>query len=308
MNGVPVVNTSQNLVGEVIDLSTEIALVTPTDTPLYTVLASRGKIVPAKDITVTWREKSLDASRGTVIEGAEAGSAIKSSRSLISNLCQIMEKVTTVSGTERSLAVLGIGDMFNSEVQDRLIETKRDCEWYFLQGTKTSESGATPRQMGGLLNLVNSANVINLADGGRGANAGKLVENDFLDSLQSIWSAGSQGEYFCFVNAKGKRAINDLLKNSTSTRYVAEAGINTLGIIVNKIETDFGIVNLVLDRYMPTGSFLTVDIDMVEIAELRSAFYEDLAKTGDYSKGHVVVENSIKLLNSYSGAKMIGLA
>jgi hypothetical protein len=302
-----IVNQNQNLLGEVIDLATEIALVSPTDTPLYTILASRGLIVPAKDISVTWREKTLDQSIGTILEGAEAGASIKSTRGLISNLCQIMEKVTSVSGTERSLAILGIGDEFNAEVQDRLIETKRDCEWYFLQGTKTAESGATPRQMNGLLNMVNATNVIDLSNGSRTGFVGKLQENDFLDSLQSIWNSGSQGEYFTFVNAHAKRAINDLLKTSTSTRYMATSGENTMGIIVNKIETDFGVINLVLDRYMPTTSVLTVDMDMVQIAELRSAFYEDLAKTGDYSKGHVVVENSIKLLNSYSGAKLINL-
>lgn len=302
------VDTKTNLAGEVIDLSTEIAVVSPSDTPLYTILASRGKIVPASDITVTWREKALNSSRGTVLEGAEAGNAIKSTRTLLSNYCQIMEKVTSVSGTERALALKGIGDILNSEVTDRLIEAKRDCEWYFLQGTKTAENGATPRQMAGLINLVNPANVIDLAAAGRNANVGKLLEADILDHLQSIWASGSQGEYFMFVNSKAKRAINEILKTSTTTRQVIEAGGNTLGITVNKIETDFGTVNIVLDRYMPAGTILTVDIDSVEIAELRPAFYADLAKTGDYSKGHVVVENSIKLLNSYSGAKMIGLA
>lgn len=45
--------------GEVLDLSEQIALTSPTDTPLSTLILGRGAVVPAKDITVTWRERKL---------------------------------------------------------------------------------------------------------------------------------------------------------------------------------------------------------------------------------------------------------
>ena len=85
---------------------------------------------------------------------------ITSTRGSLNNVCQIIEKVTQVSGTARALHPKGVGDTFDAEVQDRLIETKRDLEWYFLNGTKTLESDSTPRQMAGLMNLVNEANVV----------------------------------------------------------------------------------------------------------------------------------------------------
>lgn len=44
------------LENEVVDLREEIALTSPTDTPLTTLLMGRGAVVPATDITVTWRE------------------------------------------------------------------------------------------------------------------------------------------------------------------------------------------------------------------------------------------------------------
>lgn len=299
-------NGTKRLAGEVIDLSSEIALVSPLDTPLYTMLANRGQIVQAKDITVTWREKQLDETRGTLIkEGAEAGSPIHSTRSMLSNLCQIMEKVTSVSGTTRAIGYKDIGDEFTAEVNDRLIECKRDCEYYFLNGVKHVEDETHPRQMDGLLNLVNSNNVIDLS--AKTTGKGVITEADYLDALQLMWEKGSQGEYFSFVNAKGKRAVNDFLKSNANARIVSTVGDNSYGIMVNRIETDFGIINMVLDRYMPVDQILNVDINNVQIAELRPAFFEELAKTGDYTKGHVVCENTIKLLNSYSGSKLIGL-
>lgn len=92
------------LENEVVDLTEEIKQTSPTDTPLTTLLMSRGQVVPAKDITVTWREKELNSERGTLkLEGSEAGEVITSSRKTLSNVCQIIEKVTQVSGTARSL-------------------------------------------------------------------------------------------------------------------------------------------------------------------------------------------------------------
>lgn len=292
--------------GELIDLSEEIALVSPTDTPLYTLLAGRGQIVKANDITVTWREKELNQTRGQLIlEGAEAGSPINSTRYMRSNICQILEKVVSVSGTVRALAAKGIGDEFNAEVQDRLVELKRDVEWYFLNGVKTLENGSTPRQMDGLLNQVSAETTKDLS--AKSANAGKLEENDILDVLQASWARGAGGSFYAFLNAGEKRIVNDLIKHSSNTRLIAENGENVLGVRVSQVDSDFGTVNFVLNRHMPAGTILIVDLDLVEIAELRPAFYEDLAKTGDYSKGHIIVENTIKLLNQYAGGKIIGI-
>ena len=290
------------LANEVVDLAEEIKLVSPTDTPLTTLLMGRGQVVPATDITVTWREKQLNQQRGTLkVEGSEAGTPIQSTRGSLSNLCQIMEKVTQVSGTAQALNPKGIGNSFESEVNDRLIETKRDMEWYFLNGTKTEENDSTPRQMNGLVNLVNSGNVIDCT--------GKaLTEDTIIDGMQKIWEAGAQGEYFAFVNAGVKRIVNNLLKQGVNVKVSADNSLNqTMGITVQRIESDFGVINMVLDRHMDANTFLAVDLDCVEIAELRGTFYEDLPKSGDYFKGHILNESTIKLLNSHAGMKITGI-
>lgn len=293
------IKRSDFLENEVVDLTEEIKLVSPTDTPLTTMLMSRGQVEKATDITVTWRERELNSDRGTLkLEGAEAGEVITSTRGSLSNVCQIIEKVTQVSGTAQALQPKGISNVFEAEVQDRLKETKRDLEWYFLNGAKALESDSTPRQMNGLINLVNAGNVVTNAT---------LTEEKFLDAFQKMWEHGAQGEYFAFVNASMKRAINDLAKAGGNVRWVLDNGsiANTFGIGVSKIVTDFGEVNLVLDRYMADKNILAVDLDEVRIAELRPTFYEDLPKAGDYHKGHVINESTIKLLNSYAGAKIV---
>lgn len=285
---------------EVVDLAEEIKLISPTDTPLTTMLMGRDQLEKATDITVTWRERELNSERGTLkLEGADAGNPINSTRGSLSNVCQIIEKVTQVSGTAQALQPKGISNVFDAEVKDRLVETKRDLEWYFLNGVKTLESDNTPRQMAGLINLVNANNVVNATE--------SLIEDNILDALQKMWDHGAQGEYYAFVNATMKRAINTLAKAGNNVRWVVDNGsiTNAYGIGVSKIVTDFGEVNLVLDRYMADKTILTLDLDEVRIAELRPTFYEDLPKAGDYHKGHVINESTIKLLNSYAGSKII---
>ena len=138
------------LENEVVDLTEEIKLVSPTDTPLTTMLMGRGQIEKATDITVTWRERELNSDRGTLkLEGAEAGNVITSTRGSLSNVCQIIEKVTQVSGTARAIQPKGINDVFEAEVQDRLKETKRDLEWYFPYHTRQMQGKkqCTPLQV-----------------------------------------------------------------------------------------------------------------------------------------------------------------
>lgn len=289
------------LENEVVDLREEIALVSPTDTPLTTLLMGRGATVPATDITVTWRERKLNETRGTLKkEGAEAGDPIKSSRGTLSNVCQIIEKVTQVSGTAEKLNPKGIGSSFNAEVADRLIEAKRDLEWYFLNGVRAEETESVPRQMNGLINLVNAENVIDATAG--------LTENLMLDAMQKMWDHGSQGEYYTFVNAGVKRKLNELFKNGQNVRINIENGIAQVqGVTVQRVESDFGVLNLVLNRHVDAKTMLILDLDQVQIAELRGTFFEMLPKSGDYHKGHILNESTIKLLNSYSGAKIINI-
>ena len=295
------VKRSDFLANEVVDLREEIALTSPTDTPLTTLLMGRGSVVPATDITVTWRERQLNDAIGTLkVEGAESGEAIKSGRSTLSNVCQIIEKVTQVSGTAQALNPKGVGKSFEAEIADRLLETKRDLEWYFLNGTKATESGMTPRQMNGLVNLVNSGNVVDATEG--------LTEELMLNAMQKMWDHGSQGEYYTFVNAGTKRLINKLITTGANIRVNTSNGLNqVMGITVQKIESDFGTLNMVLDRHMDASTMLIVDLDQVEIAELRGTFFEMLPKAGDYFKGHILNESTIKLLNSYAGAKLTNI-
>lgn len=289
---------SNLLPGQVVDLKEEVALISPTDTPLSTMLMQLGRIVPATDITVTWMEKELNKLGASNLkkEGAEASEFSSTRRTQKSNLCQIMEVGTKVSGTVQALNPAGVEDVYVSEINDRMIELKVGTEHYFINGVKASETESTPRQMDGLMSLAHQIST-----------AGELTEDLLIDGMEVMYNAGVNGDVYLFCNAKIKRAINAIAKDANSTMFLAGAGENAYGILVQKIETDFGTINIVMDRHMANGEMLLIDLNEVEIAELRPAFYEALPKTGDYFIGHVLQENTIKLLNSKAGVAFKGV-
>lgn len=292
------------LPGELQDLTKEIALISPTDTPLTTLLYSMGKTVGATDITVSWRERDLhkpsSVLENLMLEGAEAPDSIHSTREMKSNICQIMSKATSISGTLNALNPYGIGNEYANEIADRLLELKRDMEYFFISGTKAVESGETPRQMNGLMNLVGHS--IDLT-------SSELTEDILIDAMQKMWECGVSSEnIYAFCGATTKRKINKLLADNSSTRIAAQLGQrHPLGIMVDKLVSDFGDFNLVLNRHMPKDAILIVDLNEVEIATLRPVFFQELAKTGDYTKGQIITENTIKLLNSKAGVKIINI-
>ena len=292
------------LQGELLDLTSEIALISPTDTPLTTLLYSMGKTVGATDITVSWREKELHKPSSVLtnlmLEGAEAPESVHSTRRMLSNICQIMSKATSVSGTLNALNPHGIGNEFANEIADRLLELKRDMEYFFISGTKATESGSTARQMNGLMNLVGHSIDVE---------SGDLTEEILVDAMQKMWECGVSSEnIYAFCGATVKRKINKLLANNASTRIAAELGQrHPLGIMVDRLVSDFGDFNLVLNRHMPENAILIVDLNEVEIATLRPVFFQELAKTGDYTKGQIITENTIKLLNSKAGVKIVNI-
>ncbi|MBC2370157.1 DUF5309 domain-containing protein [Listeria booriae] len=285
---------------ENIDLSTAIAYASPIDTPFTTLVMQNGLVAPANATKVTWREAALDETRkGPKLEGADASNITKTSRKEISNNQQIFERTAEVSGSLSAIQVIGVqGGELASEINDRMIETKLDMEWYFLQGTKADESGATPRQMNGLVNLINPDNKFSVADTG-----GLLAVDDLVKAFRLPWEKGAGGDKIIMTGATVKEHINKLFKADKGVTIPAmQGGGNIVGLTADRIYTDFGTGNIILNRHIPAEMILVFDLSNVKVRPLRDAKAEELAKTGDSSRHMVVGEYSLEFKNSFAGA------
>lgn len=59
--------------------------------------------------------------------------------------------------------------------------------------------------------------------------------------------------------------------------------------------TNFGVVNVVLSRYIPKENIVLFNDGYIDLVALRDSHFEPLAKTGDSVKGQVVVEYPLKV-------------
>ena len=84
---------------------------------------------------------------------------------------------------------------------------------------------------------------------------------------------------------------NSSIKQYLSTIYASQAGFNlpdsrnTGGVNLTSIETDFGPVRILIDRFMPAGVLLGADISCIrpveqDVPDKGNFFREPLSKTG----------------------------
>lgn len=275
---------------ENIDLSKEIALVAPTDTPFTTLLMNKKLVETAGSVTINWREKTLDDTADiSKVEGHTPDTFVSSGRAEKSNIMEIFSKAVQVSGSAQASNITGINDLFASEISDRLIELKVNIEKKMLAPSNYNDGSTEPfiRRMKSIFEQVHPDNVVEIETA--------PTQNDFKAVVKKLWDAGlGSNEFYCFVNADYKEIIDGFYANQINYNMP----MDTFGFVANKVITNYGIVNVVLNRHMPVDKILVVDPAYLRLVYLRKPAFEMLAKDGDYIKGMVITECSLKVLNS----------
>ena len=279
--------TTDLTASENIDLTEEISLIAPADTPLFSFLMQKGLHDKATGKVVSWRERTLATDLDlSAVEGADATEFNKSGRAEKNNQQELFINPVAISGTALASEITGVSDLMAEEVNDRLTELKVAIEKSILNG-KLKDGSTTPfkRKMQGLQNFVTADNKVKNAT---------LTEKALKDTVKKLWDNGlGSNEFYALVNADLKEEIDKIYKDSY--HYVAET--NEFGIVVTKINTNYGVINLILDRHMDTDKIIVFDPEFIRLSFLRQPQFEELGKTGDSEKGQVLSEVSLKVLN-----------
>ncbi len=280
------IKTSNFTTNENIDLSKEISLVAPTDTPFYTFLLGKNLWDETGSKIATWREKTLDSTENvSVPEGSDLTNIVASSRAEKNNICEIFMKGVEVSGSAEASTITGIPSLLNSEIQDRLIEMKINVEKKLISGTR-NDGSATPfvRKMDGLMAFALTDNTVSNAS---------LTEVKFKETVKKLWTNGLGGDFIGMMNADLKETIDGIYDGKYS--YIAQESL--FGLVTRTIQTNYGNVTLVLNRHMPVDKIAIFDPAYFRVTYLRKPFFETLAKTGDSVKGQVITECTLKCMN-----------
>lgn len=311
---------SPNYVGELFAL-------TPTDTPLLSAIGglTGGQSV---DTTIfTWQTYDLrepDANRQR-LEGADAPNAEARVRQNALNVVEIHQEALSITYTREaatgqfaatgsavptSASIAGpnpVGDELSWQSQRALEQIARDIEQTFISGTFAQPADNTaPRKTRGLLQAI-TTNVVTNAD------ATAITEAMILDLLQTTWENGGlqvTDTATIICNAWQRRQLTKIFIQDQNYRELTR---NVGGVSLDTIVTDFGRLNIMLNRYMPADTIVVASLDELAPVFLRIPgrgflFTEPLAKTGASDKFQVYGEVGLKWGNERAHGKINGLA
>jgi hypothetical protein len=282
-----------NLQNEIIDLSKELILLDNINLPFSSLLMRRAQKVGS--VIVNWKYENLDNTRGTALEGADITSFLTSTRNTgDKNICQIMEKAVSVSNTAQAVELENINDLFAHELNNRLLELKRDLEWYLINGTYTEEAESTPRQMKGLVNFITEDNIITSK-----TDPDFNTLNAMARKMKEAGTASQNLVLLCDYNMTDK--VSYLFNDKTYYQGVT----NEFGSPAVKFNLTYGSAYIYTVPSMPTNSMILANMDYLRFCNLRNVQYHDLAVTGDSRKGFIVCENTMKFLHPTAAVRFL---
>lgn len=293
----------------------EIYTVSPEDTPL---LSSIGGLTGGKQATAkSWEWQYYDLREPedrTRVEGADAPVAEERVRLNASNVVEIHQEAIEVSYSRlastgqiaSAVGVMGSNPITNEEawqVEQAQKQIARDIEWSFINQTFQNPADNTqPRKTRGLVAAI----VTNVVDAGAAA----LTELMVLDLLQDAWDTGGlrEGETRTLItNSTLKRSLTKLfIKDRNYQEMTRRVG----GVNLQSIETDFGLLNIMLNRFMPVGTLVAASLEELSPVHLLIPgkgflFVEPLAKTGAAERSQIYGEIGLEVGNEMKHAKLV---
>jgi len=219
------------------------------------------------------------------------------------NYTQIFHDAVSVSGTSEATEKYGITNEFDREFakkfQEIVIKLERAAHYGLANALPATGGPGTDktnnRRMGGLFSYIRNDATANLKD----AASAKLTEKLLVDCLQDIWDDGGNPDTI-LVNATQKRQLSSFASPYVRTDRMESA----LGVIVGTYESEFGSLDIVLDRYVKPADLLILSREYIGIGALkgngndRSFFTTPVPVDGDRQIAAITGEYTMEVRNA----------
>lgn len=260
------------------DVSNIISDITPTDTPMYSMIKTEK--VHARQYSYMTDSLAAAASNAQ-LEGftASAGTAIPTT--MINGNTQILQKTFQVSATADAVKAYGRAKETAYQLSKALKEIKKDVEFAFVGASNATVAGnaTTAREMDSADQLIGAGNT---TAGGTAA----LTEAMITATGQAVYNNGGDATIL-MVKPADSLIIAGFTGAAGRTREFND-GNKTLTNAVNLYVSPFGEYRVTLNRHQMTTHAFLLDPSMWRTASLRPFARTLLAKTGD-SDTHMVV-------------------
>lgn len=293
------------------DLSDIISNISPTQTPFLSNIGTSSTTQTQFD----WQTDSLAAAAANAhIEGDDTAATAQTATTRYVNYTQIYKKIFTVSGTANAVKAAGRKKEVSYLMAKNGKELKRDQEKSFT-GTDVSVAGnsTTARVTAGLDTWL-FTNDTNGTSGTAYTITGGVPVTARTDGTNRPWTETLLKEaLLAQYNSGGEVSmlmVSPAKKQETSSfPGIADIRVNANGakasVIIGAVDiyvSDFGNVDVVPNRFMPTDLAYLIDPSMAKKRVLRPYFTEELAKTGDAVKMHMIEEAGLEVTNEAAHA------
>src|SRR5438067_2358698 len=259
-----VLQTYGSTAGNREDIYDVLQLISPEETPLFSRLGDST----ANATNHQWVTWTLSTGSGNAdVEGATATGSTSSSKARLNNYCQIMSKNGAISGTQRKIDNVGASEELAFEMKKKMLEWRLGAESDLILQTSNAGNSTTARTMTGLIDSLQTNRVTG------SATTVALTETIFNNLLQTIFEAGAKVSTV-YVAGFNKRRISQFV--TSNVRYTSTD--KTLKNTISVYESDFGVVDIVLERYVTKTVGIAIDDQYFRKAWLRKPITFPLAK------------------------------
>ena len=279
-------------VGNKEDMSEIITNIAPDDTPLLTRLARTKATATVHE----WLEDDLGEPRANKQpEGYTYTTEAVSPRTRLNNYTQIMHRGIHVTQTQEVVLKYGLKSETAYQMQKTLKELAFDCEQALLtQDSKILGSMSEPRQFGGLPYWIVTNDFT----------ATKLTFDEINNALEQTWNNGGKPSVL-LVSPRSKRIISTF--TAGNTKYMEGNKTRRLTQMISVLETDFGTLQCLTDRFMPNEIVYGLSPEYMKRAFLRPFKTGDLPEVSDMHRKYVKGEWTLEMRAEKAHFKISGL-
>lgn len=279
---------------DIIRIESENILVTAVATDALTIVRGNGGTTAAahaQGVVVLLVATAL-------VQGSDLLGARTTTKTGKFNNTQIFEEEVRVTATMQSTKKYTRQNDPEYQIGAQLDILGVNMERSLLFGRKVTPAASVAGQMDGIQAVI-STNVYNKA-------SAALTQTFLEDAMQDIWSAGGAPS-LVVVNATQQRRINTFLDGYRETDYNDEV----LGTMVRRYKTNFGQVDILLDRHMPTDEVWILDESKIgfgplETRSLSTMKLPPLSK--EYDVWQISGEYTAEVRTEKAHARIAGLA
>lgn len=275
------------------DLMSILTNLSPTDTQLATGLGTSV----AKNRKHEWLIDTLSAVKiNAYIEGADASYPTITDPSRMTNYTQIHQQSFLVSDTEEAVDKAAFNSRYQYEATKALKMIKNDLEYALMRGVQPSTMGT--ESYAGVMQGIKTFLCITCTSSG--TSLSELMLNDYL---QNVWNVGTEvNAIYCPMVLK--RRISGFTANAT--KYFDQNDKRLINAIDVYSSDAAKLVKLFAHRHVTVSGDTNNDIvgineDLFKVAYLRKPTVRELAKTGDATKGNIVLEATLECLHPHAG-------